>query len=146
MLNIYSVLGLILIGISVSFAQTPNLLGAKVLGQAASFKYYVWGSVRAPGVHLLGPETDITELLSAAGGPAPDANLSSVDIIHGVNNQVERVDLNNMIESGEMILLSPGDVVIIRRALWARLRQNMIIVSSMAAILNLAFTISRLSN
>ena len=112
------------------------------MGKAAAFKYFIWGSVRRPGVHLLGPETDMTELLSSAGGPTDDATLSKVDIIRGIDRKIVRLNLNEIFESGQNVGLVPGDVVIVHRAFWARFRQNIILFSSIATLINLALWIS----
>jgi protein involved in polysaccharide export with SLBB domain len=112
------------------------------MGKAAAFKYYIWGSVRRPGIHLLGPETDMTELLSSAGGPTEDATLSKVDIIRGIDRRIERLNLKEIFESGENVGLVPGDVVIVHRAFWSKFRQNVALLSSIATLINLAFWIS----
>lgn len=41
----------------------------------------VWGQVRNPGAHLIPWDSDLRDAISAAGGPLPDADLSSVRII-----------------------------------------------------------------
>jgi hypothetical protein len=128
-----------------SESQTPGLEGLGPKTKAAAFKYYIWGSVRNPGLHLLGPETDITELLSAAGGPSVEANLGKVDILHGIDRRLERINLQRKLNSGEVVALSPGDVVIVHRKFWHKVRESVIIVSSIATLLNLAILITRYS-
>ncbi len=121
----------------VSFDGVPS-------GAVPGFKYYIWGEVRSPGVKTLGPQAEITELLSAAGGPAPDADLSRVEIIRGVDRRVERLNLRAKLESGEGVTLSPGDIVVIPRNFWPRFREGLTLVSGLATILNLALTIARI--
>ena len=127
--------------VSPCLAQPGGLSGTS--GKAAAFNYYIWGQVRGPGIHKLGPKVDITELLSAAGGPMADANLSNVEIMHGIDHRIEQVDLNEVYERGETITLSPGDVVIIKRNFWPKFRETISIVSSFAVFINLAYTMAR---
>lgn len=124
-------------------AQGPSFDGTPV-GSTPGFKYYVWGEVRSPGLKLLGPQAEITELLSAAGGPGPDADLSRVEVIRGVDRTVERFDLREKLERGEGVTLSPGDIVIVRRNFWPKFREGLTLVSGLATILNLVLTIVRL--
>ena len=137
---------LIFFMVGLSFAQTPALGGTRTRGKAAAFKYYIWGQVRSPGLHLLGPETDITELLSAAGGPSESANLSRIDIIHGIDQRIEKINLKRKLESGEIVLLSPGDIVIVHQNLTSSVRKNLILLTSFATLLNLALTIGYIAN
>ncbi len=41
----------------------------------------VWGEVRNPGMHMVPWDSDLSDALSAAGGPTSSANLSKVKII-----------------------------------------------------------------
>ena len=127
------------------FAQTPSFDGAST-ATTLGFKYYVWGEVRSPGMKTLGPQAEITELLSAAGGPAPDADMTRVELIRGIDRKVERFNLRDMLESGEGVTLSPGDIVVVRRNFWPKFREGLTLISGLATILNLALTIARISN
>lgn len=128
-----------------ALAQAPSFDGATT-GSTPGFKYYIWGEVRSPGVKTLGPQAEITELLSAAGGPAPDADMTRVELIRGVDRQVERFNLRTKLESGEGVTLSPGDIVVIPRNFWPKFREGLTLVSGLATILNLALTIARIYN
>lgn len=41
----------------------------------------VWGEVRNPGMHMVPWDSDLRDVLSAAGGPTSNANLSGIKII-----------------------------------------------------------------
>ena len=63
--------------------------------QVPGSKYYVWGQVRTPGAYSFIASPDILELLSAAGGPTPDANLKRVVLIRAVSQTRTRIGGNN---------------------------------------------------
>jgi protein involved in polysaccharide export with SLBB domain len=130
-----------------AWAQRPGFSVAQVqVENAPSFKYYVWGQVGGPGMKLLGAEADIVELLSAAGGPTSDADLSRVELIRGVDRQVETLNLRLKLEKGDIVTLSPGDIVIVKRNFWPRFREGLTIISGFAILVNLAFTLARYSD
>jgi len=77
---------------------------------------HVWGKVSAPGLYVVPRATDLVSLISYAGGPAPDADLSRVRIVreNGEPPRVMRVDVGKYMKTGEQELnplLKPGDTV-----------------------------------
>lgn len=77
---------------------------------------HVWGKVSTPGLYVVPRTTDLVSLISYAGGPASDADLSSVRIVrgNGAVPRVMRVDLGKYMRSGDESqnpLLEPGDTV-----------------------------------
>jgi len=124
-------------------AQPPSFDGAST-GSTPGFKYYIWGEVRSPGMKTLGPQAEITELLSAAGGPGNDADMTRVELIRGIDRRVEQFNLREMLESGEGVTLNPGDIVVVRRNFWPKFREGLTLISGLATILNLALTIARI--
>ena len=85
----------------------------KLLGRV-----YVWGQVRAPGAYSFIASPDILELLSAAGGPTENANLKRVILIRAVTQTRMRINLSAMLNKGQVVRLSPGDVVIVPSSGW----------------------------
>jgi protein involved in polysaccharide export with SLBB domain len=94
-------------------------LVAQPAGVAGS-KYYVWGEVRSPGAYSFIASPDIVELLSAGGGPTENANLRRVTLIQAMTQKRTRIDLQRMMDSGQVLRLAPGDVVIVPSSPWSR--------------------------
>lgn len=80
---------------------------------------HVWGEVLKPGSHRVMDDTDLVGLLSAAGGPSPQADLRHIKITRrGESSQVLDVNLLRYLDqAGRMPLppLRPGDTVRIGR-------------------------------
>jgi len=109
--------------------------------QATGSKYYVWGRVRAPGAYSFVASPDIVELLSAGGGPAENANLRRVVLIRAVTQKRTRIDLQKMMDSGQVLRLAPGDVVIIPASPWAYIRDGLVVTTSVASLITVVLTI-----
>jgi hypothetical protein len=125
-------------------AQTPWSGGTQP-AQAPVFKYYVWGQVRMPGAYSLGASPDIVELLSAGGGPTQEANLKRVVLVRAVSKERVRVNVEQMLADGDMVPLSPGDVVIVPRSWWYTVRDQFVVVSTVAVLVNLGLMLYSLS-
>jgi len=132
--------GSILLSSICLFAQTAPYSG-EPLSQAPAFKYYAWGQVHAPGAYRLSANPDIVELLSAAGGPTDQADVSNVVLVRGSDQRRVKVNLKEQLNSGKPLMLSPGDVIIVPRSLWYTIRDELAIVTSLAVFANLALTI-----
>ncbi|MGQ9708495.1 MAG: polysaccharide biosynthesis/export family protein [bacterium] len=113
--------------------------------QTPMFKYYVWGQVRSPGAYSLSANPDVVELLSAGGGPTTEADLSRVVLIRAISKNRVRINLKRVLNKGEVIPLSPGDVVIVPRSFWYGFRDQLTIVTSVAILANLTLTIINLT-
>jgi len=109
--------------------------------QVPGSKYYVWGQVRAPGAYSFIASPDILELLSAGGGPTPDANLKRVILIRAVSQTRTRINLEAMLNKGQVVRLSPGDVVIVSSSPWYNVRDWFTAVTMTSALVTLAITI-----
>ena len=109
--------------------------------QAQGSKYYVWGQVRAPGAYSFIASPDILELLSAGGGPTPDANLKRVVLIRAVSQTRTRINLEAMLNKGQVVRLSPGDVVIVSSSAWYSFRDGLAVATSVVSLVTLAITI-----
>ncbi len=114
---------------------------AQPASQVAGSKYYVWGHVRSPGAYSFVASPDIVELLSAGGGPAENANLRRVVLIRAVTQKRSRIDLQKMMDSGQVLRLAPGDVVIVPASPWAYIRDGLVVVTSAASLVTVVLTI-----
>ena len=115
--------------------------GTAPLSQGPVFKYYVWGQVRSPGTHNLGPSPDVLELISAAGGPTEYADVRHVVLFQAYSQKRIRIDLKKMLAAGRVISLSPGDVVIVPDSPWYSLRYGLEVVSTVASLATLAMVV-----
>ena len=99
-------------------------------------KYYVWGQVRTPGAYSFVASPDILELLSAGGGPTENANLKRVVLIRAVTKKRTRINLQAMLDKGEVVRLSPGDVVIVPSSAWYYIRDGLTVLTSAASLVS----------
>jgi hypothetical protein len=109
--------------------------------QVPGSKYYVWGQVRSPGAYSFIASPDILELLSAAGGPTDNANLTRVVLIRAVTQKRVRINLQAMLDKGQAVRLSPGDVVIVPSSPWYYIRDGLVVLTSVASLVTVVLTI-----
>jgi polysaccharide export outer membrane protein len=86
--------------------------------EANSFKVYVSGQVRNPGVYRLRSKTSLLQLIPMAGGFTEWANEKKILVIRKENGNEKRMTLNyKKIVKGKApdsnIDLKPGDTVIV---------------------------------
>lgn len=124
-----------------AFAQQTTVPGASLMSQSPVFKYYVWGQIGNPGTHTLGPNPDVLELLSAAGGPTEWADVRHIVLIKAVTGRRLRIDLKKMLETGQVIPLSPGDIVIVPNSPWYSMRYGLGVLSTVVSFATLAVTV-----
>jgi len=105
------------------------------------FKYYVWGQVRSPGAYNLGSNPDLVELLSAAGGPTQYADVRHVVLVKSITQKQVKVDLKKMLAAGQVIPLSPGDVVMVPNSPWYMIRDGISIVTAAVSLTTLILVI-----
>jgi len=117
--------------------QAQPASGSQVPGS----KYYVWGQVRSPGAYYFIAAPDIPELLSAGGGPTENANLRRVILIRAVTQKRTRIDLQKMMDSGQVARLGPGDVVIVPSSPWFYIRDGLVVLTSAASLVTVVLTI-----
>ncbi|MFO7675823.1 MAG: SLBB domain-containing protein [bacterium] len=134
---------LLLVGVFVlaARAQTTWPSQGSQQAQVLTFKYYVWGHVRSPGAYNLGANPDVIELLSAAGGPNNEANLKRVMLVRSMSSERVRLDVSRLLEKGDVVPLSPGDVVIVPRSAWYTIRNELWAVTALGVLINLGLTI-----
>jgi polysaccharide export outer membrane protein len=98
------------------FLETPNV--TVVVMEANSFKVYISGQIKSPGVYRLRSETTLAQIISIAGGLGEWANPSKIIIIRKENGKEKRFTINyKKIVKGEdlnsNILLKTGDTIIV---------------------------------
>lgn len=125
---------------SAGWAQ-PVRSGAATPSSVPGSKYYVWGQVRSPGAYSFVAAPDIPELISAGGGPTENANLKQVVLIQAITQKRMRVDVQAMLTSGQVVRLSPGDVVIVPTSGWANVRDWLAVLTSVASLVTLVLTV-----
>jgi len=119
----------------------PAQSGSSSTSQAPVFKYYVWGQVRSPGAYSLGGNPDLLELLSAAGGPTQYADVRHVVLIRAVTQKRMKIDLKKMLGAGQVVPLSPGDMVMVPDSPWYRIRDGISIVTTVVSFATLVLVI-----
>jgi len=119
----------LLMAFSAVFAQQEALYPAR--SQAA--QYYlgsedellipvnIWGFVLKPGQYMVPNNTDLISLISFAGGPQDNAEISNIRLIRNdpkFGDHVFRINVKKFIETGQrdrMIpVLKPGDTIIVK--------------------------------
>lgn len=119
----------------------PVRSGSAPAADVPGSKYYVWGQVRSPGAYSFIASPDIVELLSAGGGPTENANLRRVILIRAVTQKRTRIDLQKMMDSGQVARLGPGDVVIVPSSPWFYIRDGLVVLTSAASLVTVVLTI-----
>jgi len=98
------------------FLETPNV--SVIVMEANSFKVYVSGQVRNPGVYRLRSEMTLLQIIPMAGGFTEWANQKKILLIRKENGKEVRYIINyKKIVSGEdigsNIILKAGDTIIV---------------------------------
>jgi polysaccharide export outer membrane protein len=98
------------------FIGDPNI--TVMVMEANSFKIYVSGQIRNPGVYRLRSETSILQIIPMVGGFTDWANQKKILIIRKEDGKEKRITINyKKIVSGEApgsnIILKPGDAIIV---------------------------------
>ena len=98
------------------FIDNPNV--SVIVTEPNSFKVYVSGQVKTPGVYRLRNETTLLQIIPMAGGFTEWANQKKILVIRREDGREKRMTINyKRIVSGKdldsNILLKPGDTVIV---------------------------------
>jgi polysaccharide export outer membrane protein len=98
------------------FIDTPNV--SVTVMEANSFKVYVSGQVRTPGVYRLRGETTVLQIIPMAGGFTDWANQKKILVIRKESGKEKRITVNykKIIEGDESssdVILRPGDTIIV---------------------------------
>jgi polysaccharide export outer membrane protein len=109
-------------------------------------RVYVIGEVRQPGLHPIDPGTSLLQLVTIAGGPTAQADLSRARVVR--EGQSYSVDLETALRgsaTGRIVLYSNDYVVIPQRTGWTR--ENVAFFASTAgallALVNIIVTLSQ---
>jgi hypothetical protein len=111
------------------------------LGEAGELqiKVSIWGEIKSPGLYSIPDGTDLATLLSLAGGPSPDANLSCVKVIHCFPTpSVTTVNLKKFFKTGDrkdIPIMKPGDMVRISKTFYAKIKENIRHLTELTLIL-----------
>ena len=98
------------------FIESPTV--SVTVTEANSFKVYVSGQVKTPGVYRLRSETTVLQIIPMAGGFTDWANQKKILIIRRENGKEKRITVNyKKIMKGDGpgsdFTLKPGDTVIV---------------------------------
>lgn len=101
------------------FVPTLDSLSLELIAQSGDPRVYVIGQVVHPGAHTFGAAPSLWDLMRAAGGPAPSADLRDARIIREVDGMPEviPVNLSGLLEGTELpdLQLRDGDTLIVPR-------------------------------
>jgi polysaccharide export outer membrane protein len=86
--------------------------------EANSFKVYISGQIKTPGVYRLRSETSIAQIISMAGGFTDWANQKKIVVIRKENGKEKRLTVNykkivNGKDPASNIALKTGDTIIV---------------------------------
>jgi len=86
--------------------------------EANSYKVYVSGSVRAPGVYRIRSETTVTQIIPMAGGFTDWANQKKILVIRNENGREKRIAVNykKIMRGGDAssnVILKAGDTILV---------------------------------
>jgi polysaccharide export outer membrane protein len=97
------------------FIENPNV--TVIVMEANSFRVYISGEVKTPGVYRLRTETSLVQFIPMAGGFTEWAHRSKILIIRKENGREKRMKVNyNKIVRGDLdsnVMLRPGDTIIV---------------------------------
>jgi polysaccharide biosynthesis/export protein len=98
------------------FVESP--LVTVIVRETKSFKIYIGGQVRSPGVFTLVKEINILQLIPMAGGFTDWANQRKILLIRKEGEQEKRftIDYKKIISGKDLsnnIILKPGDTIIV---------------------------------
>ena len=98
------------------FIDNPTV--SVVVMEANSFKVYVSGQVRTPGVYRLRSETSIAQIISMAGGLTEWANPKKINVIRKEDGKEKRIVVNfkKVIQGEDLsanLILKAGDTIIV---------------------------------
>lgn len=98
----------------------------------------IWGKVHSPGIYSVPNGTDLIALISLAGGPSDEANLSDVKIARSTESaKVLKVNVNKYLKTGnreDVPILQPGDTVVVSGNLYHFLSKIVRFLSQVAIV------------
>lgn len=103
-------------GLKAELIDPQVTVSLKERHRAVTRQASVLGAVRNPGIFDLPAQRSLAELLAAAGGPLPTADLAHITLSRADRVRVETVDFSGAAESGQAppaLLVEAGDLVIV---------------------------------
>ena len=116
--------------------------------QQLEIEIHVWGEVNTPGVYRVPDGSTVLDVISRAGGPTQYAALGRVKISHvlGQVPRTEKVNLDRYLNKDKaetLIVMLPGDAVMVPRNARFFWKDAISFVADMAVIANVYYLISR---
>ncbi len=103
----------------------------------------IWGQVAHPGMYQVPKTMDVVGLISIAGGPSEDADLSHVKIIRTTPiSEVMKVNLGDYTRKAEtelLAILEAGDTVIIPENTYHKFSKVVRLFAQLAIIANVYY-------
>ncbi len=98
------------------YVEVPNV--SVIVTESNSFKVYVSGEVRNPGVQRLRSESSLLQVIPMCGGFTEWANQKKILVIRKENGKEKRITVNykKLVEGRGLetnFLLKPGDIIIV---------------------------------
>jgi polysaccharide export outer membrane protein len=98
------------------FIENPNI--TVMVMEANSFRVYISGEVKNPGVYRLRTETSIVQFIPMAGGFTEWARRNKIIIVRKENGREKRMKVNykKIVQGGDLdsnVMLRPGDTIIV---------------------------------
>jgi NADH:ubiquinone oxidoreductase subunit F (NADH-binding) len=110
----------------------------------------VWGQVLNPGMYSVPKSTDVVGLISFAGGPTEDANISKIKLVRGGNSkEVFTIDIGAYTKTGNLSNipeLKAGDTVIVPENAGMKFSKVVQIISQVATVVNVYLLFKLLFN
>jgi len=98
------------------YVEVPNV--AVIVQQINSWRVYIQGEVRSPGVYPLRSQTRISQAIAMAGGFTEFAKKGKIRVVRKTRGATEFIDVNynNILSNKSVqddIYLRPGDTIIV---------------------------------
>jgi polysaccharide export outer membrane protein len=105
------------------FYENPNV--SVTVMEANSFKVYISGEVKTPGVYRLRSETNILQIIPMAGGFTELANKKKILVVRKENGQEKRFTVNYRKavkgdDPSSNVILKPGDTIVVEASGWPK--------------------------
>ncbi len=124
--------------------RTAPAIGTARTETTGDIRVAVWGEVVSPGQYYLSGSPDLLELLSVAGGPTADANLSNILLIRERDGTRQRLNLSRITAEGELLFLTSGDVIVVSQSFWHKVQRNLPLITTLVTLTNLVVTVTLL--
>lgn len=112
-------------------------------GRELQIDVQIWGHVKVPGMYSVPQTTDIIALISLAGGPVENADLTNIKVVRSnPEPQIIKVNLRKYMGTGNLDLvpvLKPGDTVVIPANISYRFSKLVDFVTKVAIVANVYY-------